>query len=182
MVYGEHGEIFQGLTSKDYHILEKCTENIKKELNHYGRGNDRYGLIHGDLHFYNVISHEGKHQIIDFDDCGYGFYMYDMGCALVTYSKNLEELEAAWIEGYEKVRKLSDEDKRLIPMFVLTRRITRLAWLASHADSDTAKTVEPEYLKVTIDMAREWLESDTKVVVITGAASGIGYGIAEKIL
>ena len=72
--------------------------------------------------------------------------MYDMGCALVTYSKNLEELEAAWIEGYEKVRKLSDEDKRLIPMFVLTRRITRLAWLASHADSDTAKTVEPEYL------------------------------------
>ena len=171
---------FPGLTSKDYHILEKCTENIKKELNHYGRGNDRYGLIHGDLHFYNVISHEGKHQIIDFDDCGYGFYMYDMGCALVTYSKNLEELEAAWIEGYEKVRKLSDEDKRLIPMFVLTRRITRLAWLASHADSDTAKTVEPEYLKVTIDMAREWLESDTKVVVITGAASGIGYGIAEK--
>jgi Ser/Thr protein kinase RdoA (MazF antagonist) len=95
--------------------------------------------------------------------------MYDMGCALVTYSKNLCELEEAWIRGYEKVRRLSDEDKRLIPMFVLIRRITRLAWLSGHADSDTAKTVEPEYLKVTVDLAREWLEANTKVAVITGA-------------
>ena len=140
-----------------------------------------YGLIHADLHFYNVISYEGNDQIIDFDDCGYGFYMYDMGCALVTYSKNLCELEEAWIRGYEKVRRLSDEDKRLIPMFVLIRRITRLAWLSGHADSDTAKTVEPEYLKVTVDLAREWLEANTKVAVITGAASGIGYGIAKKL-
>lgn len=160
---------YEGITGHDYRILEKCTENIKKELNHYGRSNDRYGLIHADLHFYNVISYEGNDQIIDFDDCGYGFYMYDMGCALVTYSKNLCELEEAWIRGYEKVRRLSDEDKRLIPMFVLIRRITRLAWLSGHADSDTAKTVEPEYLKVTVDLAREWLETNTKVAVITGA-------------
>ena len=171
---------YPGITGEDYHILEKCTQNIKRELNHYGRSNDRYGLIHGDLHFYNVINYEGNNQIIDFDDCGYGFYMYDMGCALVTYSKNLEELEAAWIRGYEKVRKLTDEDKRLIPMFVLTRRITRLAWLASHADSDTAKIVEKDYLKVTVELARKWLEYNTKVAVITGAASGIGYGIAKK--
>jgi len=66
---------YEGITGHDYRILEKCTENIKKELNHYGRSNDRYGLIHADLHFYNVISYEGNDQIIDFDDCGYGFYM-----------------------------------------------------------------------------------------------------------
>ena len=53
--------------------------------------------------------------------------------------------------------------------------------MSGHADSDTAKTVEPEYLKVTVDLAREWLEANTKVAVITGAASGIGYGIAKKL-
>ena len=56
---------YEGITGHDYRILEKCTENIKKELNHYGRSNDRYGLIHADLHFYNVISYEGNDQIID---------------------------------------------------------------------------------------------------------------------
>ena len=88
-----------------------------------------------------MINNNGVNQIIDFDDSGYGFYMYDMGCALVTYSRNLTKLEGAWVRGYEKVRKLSDEDKKFIPMFVLLRRITRLAWLATHSDSDTAKTV-----------------------------------------
>mgnify|MGYP000760669885 FL=1 len=108
--------------------------------------------------------------------------MYDMGCALVTYSRNLTKLEGAWVRGYEKVRKLSDEDKKFIPMFVLLRRITRLAWLATHSDSDTAKTVDDEYLDVTIDMAKEWLKANTRVAVITGAAGGIGYGIAKKFL
>ena len=48
------------MTSGDYRIIEKCTEDIKKELNHYGRDDDRYGLIHADLHFYNVINDNGK--------------------------------------------------------------------------------------------------------------------------
>ena len=34
---------------------------------------------------------------------------------------------------------------------------------------------------MTVDLAREWLEANTKVAVITGAASGIGYGIAKKL-
>lgn len=173
---------YKALTKEQYRILEKCTSVMKDKLNHYGRSNEKFGLIHADLHFYNVINNNGVNQIIDFDDSGYGFYMYDMGCALVTYSRNLTELEKAWVRGYEKVRKLSDEDKKLIPMFVLLRRITRLAWLATHSDSDTAKTVDNEYLDVTIDMAKEWLKANTKVAVITGAAGGIGYGIAKKFL
>ena len=31
-------------------------------------------------------------------------------------------------------------------------------------------------------MAKEWLKANTKVAVITGAAGGIGYGIAKEIL
>ena len=173
---------YKALTKEQYRILEKCTSVMKDKLNHYGRSNEKFGLIHADLHFYNVINNNGVNQIIDFDDSGYGFYMYDMGCALVTYSRNLTKLEGAWVRGYEKVRKLSDEDKKFIPMFVLLRRITRLAWLATHSDSDTAKTVDDEYLDVTIDMAKEWLKANTRVAVITGAAGGIGYGIAKKFL
>ena len=41
--------------------------------------------------------------------------------------------------------------------------------------------VEKDYLKVTVDMAREWLLNNTKVAIVTGAASGIGYGIAKKL-
>ena len=92
---------YKALTKEQYRILEKCTSVMKDKLNHYGRSNEKFGLIHADLHFYNVINNNGVNQIIDFDDSGYGFYMYDMGCALVTYSRNLTKLEGAWVRGCE---------------------------------------------------------------------------------
>ena len=147
---------YPGLRGVDKQILAVCEEKITKILNEYGRTPDHYGLIHGDLHFYNIIRKDGKNQIFDFDDCGYGFYLYDLGCTLVTYSRDLKKLTACWLKGYEKIRRLTQEEKELLPMFILLRRIVRLGWLASHWDSDTRKTVSEEYLSITVKMAREW--------------------------
>ena len=96
-----------------------------------------------------------ERETFDFDDCGYGFFMYDLGCTLVTCSRDLEKLTDAWVEGYEKQRILSEEDKEVLPMFILLRRIVRLAWIASHPDSDTRNEMEPEYLDVTMRMAEK---------------------------
>ena len=96
---------------------------MKAKLNHYGRSNEKFGLIHADLHFYNVINNNGVNQIIDFDDSGYGFYMYDMGCALVTYSRNLTKLEGAWVRGYKKIIRRRQEvytDVRIIKAYYKT--------------------------------------------------------------
>lgn len=149
---------YPGISKEQYNILEQCEAKITEQLDLYGRDNEHYGLIHGDLHFYNIIVDKGVNQLIDFDDCGYGFYMYDCGCSLVTYSNNLNELMDAWLKGYEQVRKLSLEDKELLPMFILLRRIVRLAWLSTHSDSDTAKTIDGSYLEITVNMAQKWME------------------------
>ncbi len=112
-------------------------------------------MIHSDLHFYNIIDDGGKMQIIDFDDCGYGFYLYDLGCTLVTYSESLELLADCWSKGYETVRPLDDKDRSMLMTFVLLRRIVRLAWLSTHTDSDTAKAVPPIYYGATAEMAKK---------------------------
>lgn len=147
---------YPGLVGTDKQILSVCQEKITSRLEEYGRSREHYGLIHSDLHFYNIIRKDGKNQIFDFDDCGYGFFLYDLGCTLVTYSRDLKKLTDCWVKGYEKIRYLTAEEKELLPMFVLLRRIVRLGWLASHWDSDTRKTVDPEYLPITIQMAKEW--------------------------
>lgn len=152
--------MYPDLTNNQLSVLEKCEKAIVCKLEDYGRTSNHYGLIHADLHFFNVIRNEGKNQIFDFDDCGYGFFMYDLGCTLVTYSKDLEKLTDAWVSGYEKVRRLSDEDKKMLPVFILIRRIVRLAWLASHMDSDTKKTVDSDYVDITIDMAQQFIQTN----------------------
>ena len=147
---------YPGLDNVDRQVLLTCQGMITAALEKFGRTPEHYGLIHADLHFCNVLREKGKNQIFDFDDCGYGFYLYDLGCTLVTCSSNLKHLIRCWLRGYERVRLLNTEEKSLLPMFVLLRRIVRLGWLASHWDSDTRKSVDPDYLPVTVNMARRW--------------------------
>lgn len=152
-----HWQDYSLLTESDRVLFSKCETLIKQKLAHYGKARDRYGIIHADMHFFNIITDGEKDQLIDFDDCGWGYYLYDLGCSLVTYSAALPELTAAWLEGYEKIRKLSDGDKKMLPLFLLLRRIVRLAWLSSHADSDTAKTVGADYLEATRELGEKFL-------------------------
>ena len=53
------------------------------------------GLIHADLHYENFLFHDGVARAIDFDDCGWGFYLYDVAVTLWE----LEE-DASTTRGY----------------------------------------------------------------------------------
>ena len=152
-----HWQDYKGLAEDDITLFSECEKVIKAKLEEYGKSKETYGIIHADLHFYNIICDGDKNQIIDFDDCGYGYYLYDFGCSLVTYSEDLGTLTDAWLRGYEKVRTLTAADKKMLPLFLLLRRMVRLAWLSSHSDSDTAKTVGKDYLEVTKKLGEKFL-------------------------
>lgn len=160
--FGDHAvwgtwEQNRNLTPQDREVLAEAEKRIREELDRYGRTSSHYGLIHADLHARNILQNHGQNQIIDFDDFGYGFYLYDLGCSLVTFSENLNLMVQEWDLGYESVRPLKEEDRRLMPMFVLLRRMMRIAWLSTHTDSDTARQVDSSYLPVTIQLVEKWL-------------------------
>lgn len=146
------------LSDQERDIFSGAEQKICRQLDLYGRTPAHYGIIHADLHVKNVIQYRGENQVIDFDDFGYGFYLYDLGCTLVTFSEGLPELVRAWDEGYESVRPLTEQERKMLPMFVLLRRMMRLAWLTSHGDSDTAKHVDPAYKGKTVEMAAAYVQ------------------------
>ncbi len=159
---GEHArwgpwQAYPGLSQEDVHLFQKACDIIQERLTVYGKGRSRYGLVHSDLHLSNAITDGEKLQIIDFDDCGYGWFLYDLGCSLVEYSDRLRDLTEAWLDGYRTKRLLGEEDLAEVPTFLLLRRIVRLAWLASHSGSDTARSVGPEYLEFTRDLALAYI-------------------------
>lgn len=149
---------YHKLTSESRSLVEKALGILQSRIKAFGRSEDRYGLIHADLHRSNIIFNDGQAQIFDFDDCGYGWYLYDFGCSLVEYSDELESMTDALVSGYETVRKLSTEEKNELDSFILLRRIVRLAWLESHADSDTAKNVETGYLRKTYYLIKNYIQ------------------------
>jgi Ser/Thr protein kinase RdoA (MazF antagonist) len=147
----------ESLNKKQTEIIEKAVKRITARVISFGKAADKFGLIHADLHCSNIIVSGDKLQILDFDDCGYGYFLYDFGCSLVEYSDELEKAAEALIRGYERIKPLSREEKKDVNTFILLRRIVRLAWLAGHSQSDTAKTVSSGYIEKTCRLAEEFI-------------------------
>jgi len=89
-----------------------------------------FGLIHGDLHYENFLFHDGAVRAIDFDDCGWGFHLYDLAVTLWELEERPRycELRDALLDAYAERRALPhDHTTHLQALFVL-RRMQMLTW------------------------------------------------------
>jgi Ser/Thr protein kinase RdoA (MazF antagonist) len=140
-------------------LLKRLVAAMGQRLARYGQGADRYGLIHADFRLANLLIHKGDIRVIDFDDCGLGWFLYDAGTAVSFFEHRPEVpgLIDAWAEGYRRVRPLSKEDEAELPTFVMLRRMILFAWMGSHAETDLAKQEGPAYAEGTCAMAETYL-------------------------
>jgi Ser/Thr protein kinase RdoA (MazF antagonist) len=83
----------------------------------------------------NLLQHGAETYVIDFDDCGWGWFLYDFGAAVSFFEHDprVPELTDAWVRGYRTVRPMSAADEAEIPTFVLMRRLLLVAWIGSHS-------------------------------------------------
>jgi Ser/Thr protein kinase RdoA (MazF antagonist) len=145
-------------------VLTRLDETLCERLAAYGRGPDRWGLIHADLRLANLLARPGSPTaVIDFDDCGFGWFGYDFGAA-VSFIEDHPDVPAAteqWVEGYRRVAPLPAHDEAELRTFVMFRRLLLLAWIGSHADVDVARDLAPTYADGTCALAEEYLSSHT---------------------
>ncbi|HAH14035.1 MAG TPA: serine kinase, partial [Pantoea agglomerans] len=58
------------LNPADHGVVEQAISQVGAAMTQFGKGSDRYGLIHADLRLTNLLLHKGETRVIDFDDCG----------------------------------------------------------------------------------------------------------------
>lgn len=140
-------------------IFQKVSKTIEERLNEFGKSSDRFGLIHADLRLANLLVDDDLIKVIDFDDCGFSWYLYDLATALsfIEHKEYVPDLIQAWLSGYKKIRPLSKEDEAEIPTFIMLRRLLLVAWVGSHFDNDTAKSMGAEFTDQTVDLAKKYL-------------------------
>ena len=66
-------------------LFARTVAAIGRRLAAYGKGPDRFGLIHCDLRLANLLIDGETVKAIDFDDCGFSWYMYDAATPVSFY-------------------------------------------------------------------------------------------------
>ncbi|AHD03579.1 homoserine kinase [Leisingera methylohalidivorans] len=94
-----------------------------------------FGLIHADLVRENVLVDGDALRLIDFDDGGYGFRLFDIATALIKNRKepDYDRLKAALIRGYRSVRTL---DMARLDLFMALRAVTYVGWIVPRMDEE----------------------------------------------
>jgi Ser/Thr protein kinase RdoA (MazF antagonist) len=139
--------------------LESLEGRLREDLRAYGTDIDRFGLIHADMRLANLLVDAGEVLLLDFDDSGYGWFLYDLAASLsfIETSPQVPALIRAWLTGYLEVRNLRPEDLRMIDTMILLRRMALLAWIGSHGETELAQRHAATFAADTATMARKYL-------------------------
>lgn len=119
------------LSLEERTFLLDLRAKLKTVLHRYLDGGGDFGLIHADVISENVLVANGKPTIIDYDDSGFGFRMYDLAVPLYRFypSEAFAKLAALLKEGYTDYRPLPGKSWELILTFILLRRLALLGWV-----------------------------------------------------
>lgn len=88
-------------------IFNDVLNRVKEASEHLGKSKSVYGLIHADLGVTdNVTFQAGEARPFDFDDCGFGYWVFDFGVVLGHYfidtNDESKTMQDALISGYEE--------------------------------------------------------------------------------
>jgi Ser/Thr protein kinase RdoA (MazF antagonist) len=148
-----------GLDTEKARIIGRAVELIRRRLQRFGQTPSRFGLVHCDMRLANLLVDGATVKVIDFDDCGFSWHLYDAAAAVsfFEHEPHVPQLIASWVAGYRKLRNLPADDEAEIPTFVLLRRLLLVAWIGSHAETDLAQSMGVAYTEKTVPMCEDYL-------------------------
>jgi len=118
--------------------------------------------VHADTRLANLLVHEGATAVIDFDDSGFAWYLYDLGTAVSFFEHDpaVPGLVASWLDGYRRAgARLPAADEAEIWTFIMFRRLLLVAWIGSHPAAAGAAELGAGYTRDSCDLAEWYLTS-----------------------
>jgi Ser/Thr protein kinase RdoA (MazF antagonist) len=114
--------------------FDVIARKVKLVMGQLGKGREAYGLIHGDLGMdANILSWKGEARAIDFDDSGFGYFLYDLSIALehCQEDEDLPRFREALLEGYNQVRPIPEDQLNHLDLFLAANYVYLSLWAAT---------------------------------------------------
>lgn len=130
----------------DRAMLRRFRAHARERLEAYGTADDRFGLLHGDFLPENLlVGDDGTITLLDFDDGGYGWFLFDIATALFVplLGPDGAAVQDAFVAGYRSVRPLPDEQLAELGLFGALRAATYIGWMATRSHTQFARDAGP---------------------------------------
>ena len=130
------------LSAGDAAVVAAALEVVRASTSELDARPASAGLIHGDLHQENYFFSSGRAQAIDFDDCGWGYFLYDFAVTLFELEDRpaYPELRAALLGAYGELRPLPADAETHLAAFALLRRMQLLMWALESREHPAFRT------------------------------------------
>ena len=114
---------------------DRVASGMRRVLAGLGEGGGSFGLIHADLHLGNALFWRDEVRVIDFDDCGFGYWLYDIAVALweLRDRDDYQDFRSALIDGYTRHRPLPPGGLAHLDDFIATREVAFMLWFTGTA-------------------------------------------------
>jgi Ser/Thr protein kinase RdoA (MazF antagonist) len=134
-----------GLSEDDRDLVNQIIFETCDLIPTLSRSKDSHNLIHADLHVGNLLLEDGALNIIDFDDSGYAFLVYDFAAAL-AFHLNEEayfDVQSSLLDGYKGVRSLPPGTEDLLHPMIRQRLAGVSEWILSRTDNPKLCEIGP---------------------------------------
>lgn len=147
------------LTAEQKRLMTLARDRVRQDLAAIAKTPDTYSMIHADFSPENLLVDGERVRLIDFDDAGFGWHLFELVTSLyfIMGEPYFEQAQAALIDGYRSRRTLSDEQLACLPLFFLARSFTYVGWVHTRPETETARELTPMLVDSACRLAEDYL-------------------------
>lgn len=147
--------------------LRDAAARLHDAIEGFGRAPTCWGLVHGDLHPWNLLFVRGAAGAIDFADCGMGHHAMDLAATLQylryplagnhDHRRQYAALHDALLKGYAAEHTPAADLARQVSVLVTARLFLTLAWILDDWPALDHRPWGPGFIEGSQHALQAWL-------------------------
>ncbi len=145
-------------------ILE-ARNRVREKLQDFGATPDRFGLLHGDFLPENVLISGDTAHLLDFNDAGTGWYLFEFATTLffLQPDPDFARICEALMDGYRSAGATAVDYEAMMPTMMMARGLSYLGWPHSRPEIDEARMLAPFLAAQVVELCDVYLAGELHV-------------------
>ena len=149
------------LSEKTSKVIAAVADRFLSHLSPLDNDATATGMIHGDLVAKNWLRGPAGLALIDFDHCGWGYFIYDLAalCIQLLDEVDFPQRRAALLAGYTSQRALPHRMDELLDICIVARYAASCLWMARESRNPSFAAKARAAISFRTEQMRRYLDS-----------------------